>query len=203
VGTPTWNTGASTERSGTAWDELYYGEMGGLGLNGQNVAVFGLGDMASYGANYADASGELFDVFEKQGAAMYGQTEVDGSYEHTASKAQRGDKFVGLMCDQMNQDDLTEERVENWVKQLQAEGFGKAGGGVSTPAVAAPAVSQPAAAAPVATRGPAIPVQPGQEDPAVVAPVGVGEWKTYYNAEKKETMYVDPEGGREAYYVKD
>ena len=23
VGTPTWNTGADTERSGTGWDELY------------------------------------------------------------------------------------------------------------------------------------------------------------------------------------
>jgi hypothetical protein len=29
VGTPTWNTGADTERSGTAWDEIYYGEMQG------------------------------------------------------------------------------------------------------------------------------------------------------------------------------
>jgi len=29
VGTPTWNTGADTERSGTGWDEIYYGEMQG------------------------------------------------------------------------------------------------------------------------------------------------------------------------------
>lgn len=29
VGTPTWNTGADRERSGTGWDELYYGEMQG------------------------------------------------------------------------------------------------------------------------------------------------------------------------------
>ena len=29
VGTPTWNTGADTERSGTGWDEVYYGEMKG------------------------------------------------------------------------------------------------------------------------------------------------------------------------------
>ncbi len=27
VGTPTWNTGADTERSGTGWDEIYYSEM--------------------------------------------------------------------------------------------------------------------------------------------------------------------------------
>ncbi len=29
VGTPTWNTGADVERSGTGWDEIYYGEMQG------------------------------------------------------------------------------------------------------------------------------------------------------------------------------
>lgn len=29
VGTPTWNTGADSERSGTGWDEVYYGEMQG------------------------------------------------------------------------------------------------------------------------------------------------------------------------------
>jgi hypothetical protein len=32
VGTPTWNTGADRERSGTTWDELYYGEMQGGSL---------------------------------------------------------------------------------------------------------------------------------------------------------------------------
>lgn len=59
VGTPTWNTGADTERSGTGWDEIYYGEMKGLNIAGKKVAVFGLGDQISYSENYADASGEV------------------------------------------------------------------------------------------------------------------------------------------------
>lgn len=46
-GTPTWNTGADTERSGTGWDEIYYGEMQDLNLQGKKVAVFGLGDSVS------------------------------------------------------------------------------------------------------------------------------------------------------------
>lgn len=58
VGTPTWNTGADTERSGTGWDEIYYGEMAEIQLQNKNVAVFGLGDSVSYGENYADASGK-------------------------------------------------------------------------------------------------------------------------------------------------
>ena len=59
VGTPTWNTGADTERSGTGWDEIYYGEMEGLNISGKKVAVFGLGDSVSYGENYADGAGEV------------------------------------------------------------------------------------------------------------------------------------------------
>ena len=61
MGTPTWNTGADTERSGTGWDEIYYSEMQDLSnvVAGKKVAVFGLGDSVSYSENYADATGEV------------------------------------------------------------------------------------------------------------------------------------------------
>jgi len=122
VGTPTWNTGADTERSGTGWDEIYYEEMEGLDLKGKKVAVFGLGDSVSYTENYADATGELHDVLESLGCTMLGYTSQDG-YMHAASKAIRGDKFCGLLLDAVNQPDLTETRVKNWVKQILDEGL--------------------------------------------------------------------------------
>ena len=53
---------------------------------------------------------------------MMGYTSTEG-YEQDASKALRGDQFCGLLCDEVNQDDLTEERVQNWVAQLKAEGI--------------------------------------------------------------------------------
>jgi len=122
VGTPTWNTGADTERSGTGWDEIYYDEMQDLNISGKKVAVFGLGDQISYSENYADASGELHDVFKGLGCEMMGYTSYEG-YEHESSKAVRGDKFCGLLCDMVNEDDLSEGRVKNWVSQLKAEGI--------------------------------------------------------------------------------
>lgn len=122
VGTPTWNTGADTERSGTGWDEVYYGEMENLQLTGKKVAVFGLGDQISYSENYADASGELHDVFEAHGCEMIGYTSQDG-YEHEESKAVRSDKFCGLLLDAVNQEEMTESRVKNWVAQLKEEGI--------------------------------------------------------------------------------
>lgn len=138
VGTPTWNTGADTERSGTGWDEIYYSEMQELkNVSGKKVAVFGLGDSVSYSENYADASGELHDVFEALGCKMMGYTSQEG-YEHEASKAIRGDRFCGLLLDAVNQEDLTEGRVQNWVKQLIEEGILEGGGGgEEAPAAAA------------------------------------------------------------------
>lgn len=131
LGSPTWNTGADTERSGTGWDELYYTTLPQFNLKGKKVAIFGLGDQVSYAENYADAAGELFDVFEGLGCQIYGFTSQEG-YEHEDSKTIRGDKFCGLLLDMVNQEELTEERVQNWVAQLRAEGFMDGGASVAT-----------------------------------------------------------------------
>jgi len=119
-------SGADTERSGTGWDDLLYNQLPTLKsvLRNKKVAVFGLGDQDSYAENYADAAGELFDVFEGLDCEMvpYAATSQDG-YEHQSSKSIRGDKFCGLLLDQVNQEELTDDRVEAWVAQLKAGGF--------------------------------------------------------------------------------
>jgi flavodoxin I len=121
-GTPTWNTGAETERSGTGWDEIYYTSMSELNIEGKHVAVFGCGDQLSYAENFADATGELHDVLQNLVAKIFGHTSQEG-YEHEDSKSIRGDQFCGLICDAVNQEELTAERVQNWVLQLKREGF--------------------------------------------------------------------------------
>jgi len=122
VGAPTWHTDEETERSGTEWDTWLYETLPNLDLSGKKVAVFGVGDQASYGEYYADAAGELFDLFEAAGCKMVGFTSTDG-YEHAASKAERDGKFIGLMCDEDNQYDMSEDRSKAWVAQLKEEGF--------------------------------------------------------------------------------
>lgn len=136
LGTPTWHTGADTERSGTGWDEIYYGEMQKLNIAGKKVAVFGLGDSISYGENYADGSGELHDVFQNLGCNMMGYTSQEG-YQHKESKAIRGESFCGLLLDAVNEEELTEDRVKNWVAKLLDEGILDVR---SHPAVTAPKV---------------------------------------------------------------
>merc|ERR1712072_325815 len=85
VGAPTWHTGADSQRTGTAWDDLF-DEIKGLNLKGKCVAVFGVGDSAGYGDNFCDAIEELHRTFEAAGAKMLGYVDASG-YQHAESKS--------------------------------------------------------------------------------------------------------------------
>jgi len=122
VGCPTWNTGADEQRSMTGWDEWLYDNMNSIDLKGKKVAFFGVGDQMSYMDNYCDAVGELYDRFTEKGCTAFGMTSTDG-YSHSESKSEIDGKFVGLVCDQDNQDDMSEDRAKAWVEQLKTEGF--------------------------------------------------------------------------------
>ena len=122
VGAPTWHTGADEQRSGTSWDDFLYDTLPNIDMEGKKVAVFGMGDQEQYGDNYCDAAGELYDLFSAKGCTMFGLTSTDG-YVHQDSKAERDGKFCGLMLDEDNQYDFSEDRVQKWVAQLKDEGF--------------------------------------------------------------------------------
>mmetsp|Transcript_3653 Transcript_3653/g.4128 ORF Transcript_3653/g.4128 Transcript_3653/m.4128 type:complete len:204 (-) Transcript_3653:142-753(-) len=122
IGAPTWHTGADEQRSGTSWDDWLYDTLPNLDLTDKKIAIFGMGDQQSYGDNYCDAAGELYDLFTAKGAKVFGMTSQEG-YDHVESKAIRDDKFVGLMCDEDNQYDMSEDRTKKWVAQLKEEGF--------------------------------------------------------------------------------
>ncbi|KAK7233224.1 NADPH-hemoprotein reductase [Aureococcus anophagefferens] len=100
-------------RSGTDWDEWYYEDDGlpGIDLAGKNVAVFGCGDSVGYGGNFCDAIDELTRSWALAGAGVgFGHTPAAG-YQHEGSKALRGDTFIGLPLDQVNEGDMTEQRL--------------------------------------------------------------------------------------------
>merc|ERR1712241_1182184 len=121
VGCPTWNTGADEYRSGTAWDDLI-DEIKDVDLGGKPVAVFGCGDSGSYGDSFCDGIEELHATFAAAGAKMVGYVDASG-YSHEESKSVQGGKFVGLPCDQDNEDDQTDGRVAAWVEQIKGEGM--------------------------------------------------------------------------------
>ena len=112
---PTWFDGELPNY----WDE-FVPDLEEMDLKGKKFAVFGLGDQKGYPENYCDAIGILVEILEVCGGEVVGHTSTEG-YTFEASKAHRGNEFVGLPLDQENQARMTEERIKKWIKQLKEE----------------------------------------------------------------------------------
>ncbi|RYG37104.1 flavodoxin [bacterium] len=115
VGCSTWNYGELQDD----WDRKC-DFLDTLRLTGKKVALFGNGDQYTYDSTFQDALGILAERFEELGAELIGFWSAKG-YAHSASRALRGDRFVGLALDYDNQWELTESRIAAWVAQLRAE----------------------------------------------------------------------------------
>lgn len=115
LGTPTWGEGNLQDD----WDEIW-DKFCNFDLKGKTIALFGLGDQESYGDEFCDALGIMYEQVVKAGAKVTGFTDIE-DYEFEYSKAQKDDKFVGLVLDEDNQDDLTEQRIENWIAQIKKD----------------------------------------------------------------------------------
>ncbi len=117
IGSSTWGQG-DPQRD---WvDPLYELTNDEPDLSGKKVAFFGAGDQKTHGEHFVSALGKMHDVFVSLGAKAYGYTPTEGfDYEH--SLAEKEGKFCGLAFDNVNQEDLTEERVTQWAGQLKSE----------------------------------------------------------------------------------
>ena len=101
------------------WDGFYSSEMDAMSFAGKKVAYFGTGDQIGYADNFQDAMGLLEEKITALGGQTVGMTSASG-YEHDASKAQKGNQFVGLALDEDNQPELSEERTQAWVTQVRS-----------------------------------------------------------------------------------
>jgi flavodoxin I len=115
IGVPTWNIGELQDD----WDYLF-DDLDDVDFSGKVIAMFGMGDQMNYPDNFQDALGILGRKLKERGAVLVGYWPTDG-YEHYESAGLDGDQFMGLALDNMNQDDLTTERIEAWVGQVAAE----------------------------------------------------------------------------------
>lgn len=115
LGTSTWGFGDLQ----SGWDD-FFGTLDDIDLSGKKVALFGLGDGASYPDSFVTAMGLLYDKVIERGATVIGKVATDG-YDYESSEAERDGMFVGLPLDEDNESDQTEERIEAWVASLQSE----------------------------------------------------------------------------------
>jgi len=113
LGGSTWGDGELNDDWEDAWADFCK-----LDLSSKTIALFGLGDQESYSDEFCSALGIIYEQVNLSGAEIVGFTSTQGYY-HDASKAQIEDKFVGLILDEDNQSDLTDERIENWVNEIK------------------------------------------------------------------------------------
>ncbi|MBP6281372.1 MAG: flavodoxin [Leptotrichiaceae bacterium] len=113
LGTSTWGFGDLQDDWQGTLDEL-----ANLDLSGKKVAYFGTGDQSTFADTFIDGIGIINDEIEKTGALVIGQTSIDG-YEFSGSKAVVDGEFLGLAIDEVNQSELTDERVEKWISELK------------------------------------------------------------------------------------
>lgn len=122
LGTPTLGEGQLPGQSADCeenWEEALQ-RLEGVSLQGKTVALFGLGDQSLYGHEFVDAMADLYEFVTARGAKVVGAWPSDG-YDFTNSRALQGDDFVGLALDQDNQSELTEERIDSWLRSIAPE----------------------------------------------------------------------------------
>lgn len=123
LGTPTLGDGqlpgVDAGCESESWGE-FIEKLDDANLSGKIVALFGLGDQQGYPDNFVSALRPLYDTVVRCGAQVVGLWPSDG-YDFSSSAALEAGQFVGLVLDQDNQFDLTEERVEVWLEQIKPQ----------------------------------------------------------------------------------
>jgi len=120
LGIPTWYDGELQ----SDWEE-YLEEFKNIDFTGKTVAMLGLGDQLGYAEWFCDGIGILGKIVLENGGKLIGYTSNDDTYDFGFMAPSKAfvdkETFYGLCIDEDNQDELTQERVSNWVEQIKKE----------------------------------------------------------------------------------
>jgi len=90
-----------------------------MDFTGKTVAIFALGDSASFSSSFAESMKVIYDEI-KDKVRIIGQVPDEG-YTYDDSSAVTDDMWVGLPIDEDNEYDMTEKRLVSWVEGLKKE----------------------------------------------------------------------------------
>ena len=116
--------GSSTWGAGELQDDWYDGVkvLKKCDLSHKSVALFGCGDSDSYSDTFCDAIGTIYSDLRNTGCKFIGAVDASG-YSFDSSTACINGMFVGLPLDEMNEDDQTEGRIDQWLASIRKEGI--------------------------------------------------------------------------------
>lgn len=114
--------GTSTWGFGEMQDDWYDGVkmLKSADLSNKTIALFGCGDSSSYSDSFCGGMGEIYNELKDSGAKIVGAVSTDG-YDFDDSSAVVDGEFVGLVLDEVNEADKTDERIKAWVEAIRPE----------------------------------------------------------------------------------
>lgn len=98
------------------WDSAL-SKLSKFDFSNKKVALFGLGDSASFSDSFAAALYTLYKEIKGK-AEIVGAVDVDG-YTFDSSDAVVDGKFVGLALDEDNEYNETDARIAAWIEDLK------------------------------------------------------------------------------------
>ena len=112
--------GTSTWGAGELQDDWFNGVdvVRKSNLSGKTVALFGCGDSESYCDTFCGALAELKKAAVEAGATVVGAVSTEG-YNFQESDAVENGSFVGLALDEINEDSLTDVRIDAWLEDVK------------------------------------------------------------------------------------
>lgn len=113
LGSSTWGNGELQDD----WRDFITG-LEQLDLKDKEIALFGTGD-ETMGDTFCSAIGELYRSLKPTGATFVAPFNADG-YDFAHTGADVDGVIVGLVLDNVNHEELTDKRIEQWCYEVES-----------------------------------------------------------------------------------
>jgi len=97
------------------WED-FENNLDNIDFSNKTIALVGLGDQEGYSDTFCNCLSHFYKYVNS--GNLVGKTSTDG-YHYDDSESVIDNEFVGLAIDDVNQDELTDERIEAWVKNIE------------------------------------------------------------------------------------
>lgn len=116
LGGSTWGDGELTDD----WVD-FLPQLDTIDFTGKTVALFAVGDQVGYTYNFVSAMKILFDKLTERGATIIARRVSVEGFDFSHSESVVDGAFVGLVVDEMNEPELTEQRIATWTATVRNE----------------------------------------------------------------------------------
>lgn len=113
LGSSTWGVGDLQDD----W-EGFLPQLQKQDLSGKLVGLFGTGDADSYPDSFCEALYLIKEGISSSGCSFIGEYVPEG-YSYDCTRSEENGKLIGLCIDDVNQEDMTDERIETWVAKIK------------------------------------------------------------------------------------